>query len=88
MDDDYDGNVYSDRGPNAGIEFISGPVDRVRGTNFVEILRTGAMTRAEAEALAASLEKGGVYTVNIQKTGDIINDDGDIMNTFVAVEPP
>jgi hypothetical protein len=88
VDDDYDGNVYSNEGPNAGIEFISGPVDRVRGKDFVEILRTGAMTKAEAEALAASLKKGGVYTVNIQKTGDIINDEEDIMNTFVEVESP
>ena len=85
VNDDYDGNVYSNKGANEGAEFISGPVDAVRGANFFEVIRTGAMTRAEAEELAASLVKGASYKVNILKTGDIINAEN-VMDTFVKVD--
>lgn len=84
--DDYDGNVYSDEGPNKGIKLVSGPVDSLRGEGWCEIIRTGAMTKEEAEKLAAALEPGKEYIVNLKKTGDIINDEDDVMKTFVAVE--
>lgn len=83
--DDYDGNVYSNEGPNEGIELVSGPVDSLRGDDWCEIIRTGAMTKEQAEALAASLEAGKSYIVNLKKTGDIINDEEDVMKTFVEV---
>ena len=85
VDDDYDGNVYSNQGANEGAEFISGPVDAVRGANFFEVMRTGAMTREEAEAIAASLEKGASYKVTIMKTGDIVNAEN-VLDTFQPVE--
>lgn len=85
VNDEYDGNVYSNKGANEGAEFISGPVDAVRGANFFEVMRTGGMTRAEAEQIAASLEKGASYKVNILKTGDIVNAEN-VLDTFVKVD--
>jgi len=43
------------------------------------------MTKEQAEAVAASLEQGKSYTVNLKKTGDIINNEEDVMKTFVPV---
>ena len=43
------------------------------------------MTKAEAEALAATLQAGASYKVTIKNTGDIINAQ-DVMKTFVPVE--
>lgn len=83
--DDYDGNVYSDEGVNKGIEFASGPVESAR-ENWCEILRTGSMTKEQAEQMAASLKSGATYKVNLKKTGDIINNERDITKTFVLVE--
>lgn len=85
VNDGYDGNVYSNQGANQGVELLSGPVDSLRGTGWTEIIRTGAMTKEQAEAVAASLEQGKSYTVNLKKTGDIINNEEDIMKTFVPV---
>ncbi len=69
--DGYDGNVYSNTDVNEGIEFTSGPVESFHGEGWVEIIRTEAMTKEEAEELAASLEKGAYYVVDLKKTGDI-----------------
>lgn len=85
VQDDYDGNVYSNTGVNEGIEFTSGPVESYHGEGWFEIIRTEGMTKAEAEALAATLQSGASYKVNLKKTGDIINAE-DVMNTFVPVE--
>ncbi len=84
VEDGYDGNVYSNTGVNADIEFTSGPVESFHGDGWFEIIRTENMTKAEAEALAASLQAGGSYKVNIKKTGDILNAE-DVMKTFVPV---
>ena len=70
--DGYDGNVYSDTGVNAGSEFTSGPVESFHGEGWVEIIRTEAFdSKEEAEALAASLEAGEYYVVDLKQTGDI-----------------
>lgn len=80
--DDYDGNVYSDQGANVGIRFTSGPVDSVRGNGWVEVIRTGAMTKEQATALAASLKAGSYYKVVMKKTGDLVNA-SDPLQTFI-----
>lgn len=85
--DDYDGNVYSDTGINAGSEFTSGPVESFHGEGWSEIIRTEAMTKEEAEALAASLKQGAYYEVNLKKTGDIVNAD-EVMDTFTEISKP
>lgn len=84
VQDGYDGNVYNNTGVNEGIEFTSGPVESFHGEGWFEIIRTEGMTKAEAEALAATLSSGASYKVNLKKTGDIINAE-DVMNTFVPV---
>lgn len=85
VQDDYDGNVYSNTGVNEGIEFTSGPVESFHGEGWFEIIRTEGMTKAEAEAIAATLKAGESYKVTIKKTGDIINAE-DVMKTFVPAE--
>lgn len=85
VQDDYDGNVYSDSGVNAGTTFTSGPVESFRGEGWVELIRTEGMTKAEAEVLAATLKKGAYYKVNLKKTGDIINAEN-VMDTFQLVD--
>ena len=85
--DGYDGNVYSNTGVNEGSEFTSGPVESFHGEGWVEIIRTEAMTKEEAESLAASLEKGAYYVVDLKKTGDINNAEN-VMDTFVKTDIP
>ena len=85
--DDYDGNVYSDTGINAGSEFTSGPVESFHGEGWCEIIRTEAMTKEGAEALAATLKQGGYYEVILKKTGDIVNAD-EVMDTFTEISKP
>lgn len=85
VQDEYDGNVYSNTGVNEGNEFTSGPVESFHGEGWFEIIRTEGMTKAEAEALAATLQAGASYKVTIKNTGDIINAQ-DVMKTFVPVE--
>lgn len=80
--DDYDGNVYSNTGVNTGSEFTSGPVESFHGDGWCELIRTEAMTKEEAEALAASLKQGAFYEVTLKKTGDIVNAEN-VMDTFV-----
>ncbi|MGI6029084.1 MAG: S-layer homology domain-containing protein [Candidatus Heteroscillospira sp.] len=80
--DDYDGNVYG--AANNG-NFPSGPVDSIHGEGWSEIIRTEAMTKEQAEALAAELKNGEYYKVDLKKTGDINNAD-DVMKTFEKVE--
>lgn len=85
VNDDYDGNVYSNQGINEGLKFTSGPVESFR-ENWCELLRTEAMSKEEAEQLAVSLRPGATYKVNIKKTGDIINNKEDVFKTFALVE--
>lgn len=80
--DDYDGNVYSNTGVNAGSEFTTGPVESFHGDGWCEIIRTEGMTKEEAEALSASLKQGAYYEVTLKKTGDIVNAEN-VMDTFV-----
>ena len=79
--DGYDGNVYSNTDVNEGIEFTSGPVESFHGEGWSEIIRTEAMTKEQAEELAASLVPGEYYVVDLKKTGDINNAD-DPADTF------
>ena len=79
--DDYDGCVYgtADNG-----NFTSGPVEAVHD-NWSEIIRTEGMTKAQAQALAATLSNGSYYSVDLKGTGDI-NLAANVMDTFTEVE--
>lgn len=80
MGETYNGCVYSNNG-----EFLDGPVEAIR-SNWFKIIRTGAMTKEQATALAFSLEKGAHYTVNLKKTGDIANGADPVTDTFTKID--
>ena len=78
VQDGYTGNITTGQ--------KNGPVESIRGAGWYEINRTKPFnSKAEAEAVLATLKAGTTYTVTMDKNSDILLS-ANIMDTFKKVQ--